>query len=378
MHRLWSLCSLIAPLLTGACTAGASGDIADSAAGSPRSPSVAGDVGAGPITIVDQRGKTITLPHAARRVAFAVIPAPSIFAAVDRSYDRIVGINQSTLVANRDGMFASIFPASVATPTIASGGFVPNMETLLGLEPDVVVQWGHQGTDITAPIENAGIPVIGLKYGTEEDLERWITMFAQIAGKPERGEEMVTRMRRRIEEIRKIAGDISGTPQKVLTLARRGDGFATSNAKSYANFWITLAGGHQVSADFQAPDAVVSLEQILQWNPDVIILGEFDDLSPADLYGNPALATVDAIRNKRVYKNPLGGYRWEVPCAESPMMWWWMLEVLHPGKVPQRMRDIITEEFSYLYGYTVTAAQIDQILRFDVNSGSAHYDVFRR
>ena len=248
------------------------------------------------------------------------------------------------------------------------------METLLGLEPDVVVQWGHQGTDITAPIENAGIPVIGLKYGTEEDLERWITMFAQIAGKPERGEEMVTRMRRRIEEIRKIAGDISGTPQKVLTLARRGDGFATSNAKSYANFWITLAGGHQVSADFQAPDAVVSLEQILQWNPDVIILGEFDDLSPADLYGNPALATVDAIRNK-LYKNARR-VSMEVPCAESPMMWWWMLEVLHPGKVPQRMRDIITEEFSYLYGYTVTAAQIDPAIRCQQRQW--HYDVFRR
>ncbi|MEV0855633.1 hypothetical protein [Nocardia fluminea] len=60
-----------------------------------------------------------------------MIPAPSIFAAVDRSYDRIVGLDQSTLVADRGGMFATNIPASADSAVVAGNDFVPNVETLL-------------------------------------------------------------------------------------------------------------------------------------------------------------------------------------------------------------------------------------------------------
>ena len=99
----------------------------------------AGSAG-GPLTIVDQRGETITLDGPAEKIAFAVMPAPSIFAAVDRGYDRIVGINESTLKANQGGMFATMFPSSAESPTIAGNDFIPNVETLLELDPDVVIQ----------------------------------------------------------------------------------------------------------------------------------------------------------------------------------------------------------------------------------------------
>ncbi|EOM74973.1 hypothetical protein DW322_08540 [Rhodococcus rhodnii] len=119
------------------------------------------------IEIVDQRGETVVLDGPADTIAFTVIPAPSIFAAIDRSYDRIVGINQSTLVANRGGMFATIFPPSADSTVVSGSDFVPNVETLIELDPDVVVQWGDQGTDVVAPIEAAGFPVVcAVRTGT--------------------------------------------------------------------------------------------------------------------------------------------------------------------------------------------------------------------
>ncbi|WP_244429013.1 hypothetical protein [Corynebacterium halotolerans] len=123
------------------------------------------------IIVTDQRGQEVVIDGPIDTAAFAVIPAPSIFAAVDRSYDKVVGINQSTLVANRQGMFSTIFPESADSPTISGSDFVPNVETILNLDPDVVIQWGDMGEDVIQPIEDAGFPVVGLDYGTQEDLE---------------------------------------------------------------------------------------------------------------------------------------------------------------------------------------------------------------
>lgn len=149
---------------------------------------------AGAITVTDQRDQKVTLDAPAERIASAVIPAPAIIAAVDGSWDRIVGINQSLLDANKLGIISKIFPESIDTPVVAGRDFVPNMEEILALEPDVMVQWGYLGEDFISPIETAGIPVVGLEYGTQEDLETWITLFGDVIGKEDRSGEIISWM----------------------------------------------------------------------------------------------------------------------------------------------------------------------------------------
>ncbi|QHG84015.1 ABC transporter substrate-binding protein [Rhodococcus rhodochrous] len=330
------------------------------------------------VTIVDQRGETITLDGPAEKVAFTVMPAPSIFAAVDRSYDRIVGINQSTLVANQGGMFATMFPGSAESTTVAGSDFVPNVETLLELDPDVVVQWGDRGPDVVEPIESAGFPVVGLEYGTQEDLETWITLFAQIAGKPERGEELVAWQRAEIEEMReKVAGQDAPRPRAMI-LSRNGDAYSTTSATGYDGFQFDLVGADLVTEGFVSDSGQVSPEQILAWDPEVIMLSGFDQSTPADIYADPRLASVSAVQNRRVYKTPLGGYRWQVPSAESPLMWDWMFRILYPQEQSGEFRDDIRAAFDDLFAYEISEDEIDQVLRFDLNRDAASYDQFAR
>ncbi|MGW0045523.1 ABC transporter substrate-binding protein [Rhodococcus sp. NPDC003348] len=364
--RRWAAAGVIAAL---ALTAGCSSRDAQS---------TEQDGNAQALTIVDQRGETITLDGPADKVAFTVMPAPSIFAAVDRSYDRIVGINQSTLVANQGGMFATMFPNSTSSAVVAGSDFVPNVETLLQLDPDVVVQWGDRGPDITKPIESAGFPVVGLEYGTQEDLESWITLFAQIAGKPERGEELVAWQHSEISEMReKVAGQDGARPRAMI-LSKTGDTFSTTTDSGYDGFQFDLVGADQVSKGFVSDSGQVNPEQILAWNPEVIFLSGFDQSTPADIYADPRLATVSAVQNKRVYKTPLGGYRWQVPSAESPLMWNWMHQVLYPGERTGELREDMRAAFDDLFAYEISEDEIDKVLRFDLNSDAANYDQFRR
>ncbi|KOS53849.1 hypothetical protein Z051_23285 [Rhodococcus rhodochrous KG-21] len=352
-----------------ALTAGCSSRTADSPAATADS---------GTLTLVDQRGETIALDGPAAKVAFTVMPAPSIFAAVDRSYDRIVGINQSTLVANQGGMFATMFPASAESPVVAGSDFVPNVETLVGLDPDVVVQWGDRGPDVTRPIEDAGFPLVGLEYGTQEDLETWIALFAQIAGKPERGEQLVEWQRAEQTAMRdKVAAQSDPRPRAMI-LSRTGDTYSTTSASGYDGFQFDLVGADLVTKGFVSDSGQVSPEQILTWDPEVIMLSGFDQSTPADIYADPRLATVSAVQNKRVYKTPLGGYRWQVPSAESPLMWQWMHQVLYPGERTGELRENIRVAFDDLFAYDISEDEIDQVLRLDLNEDATNYDQFLR
>ncbi|MDV8000774.1 ABC transporter substrate-binding protein [Rhodococcus sp. IEGM 1408] len=330
------------------------------------------------LTITDQRGETIALDGPAQKVAFAVMPAPSIFAAVDRSYDRIVGINSSTLKANQGGMFATMFPASASSATIAGNDFMPNIETLLELDPDVVVQWGDNGPGVIDPIESAGFPVVGLEYGTQEDLETWITLFAQIAGKPERGEHLVSWQQAQIEEMRGKVAEKPAERPRAMMLSRTGDAYNTTTGAGYDGFQFDLVGADLVTQDFVSDSGQVNPEQILDWDPEVIFLSGFDEMTPEDVYADPRLASVKAVADKRVYKTPLGGYRWQVPSAESPLMWAWMHHVLYPGQDTAEFRADVKAGFDDLFAYQISDDEIDKVLRTDLNKDSAGYGQFAR
>ena len=334
----------------------------------------AGNGSAG-FTVTDTRGVEVRFDGPVERIATTVIPSPSMLAAVDGGYGRIVGINESTLQANQQGLFGEMFPESKSTTTISPSSFTPNIETITSLEPDVVFQWADQGDGLVEPLENAGFKTVCLLYGTQEYLETWVTLFARILGKPERGTEIVDWMHADITRLQDELSSVS-TPVRVVHLGQSGDGYSASNKTSYMHYWMELAGGRNMAAENLSAENVVSAEQLIEWDPEIITLGGFDARTPAEVYADPSLASVSAVKNRRVYKAPLGGYRWEVPCAESPLMWQWAAEIYHPELTGHTLRAAIREKIAYLYGYDVSEAQIDAVLRMDLNRGSVGYNVF--
>lgn len=334
-----------------------------------------GSAGSQGFTVTDMRGVQVSFDAPVQRIATTVIPSPSMLAAVDGGYGKIVGINESTVQANRQGLFGEMYPESKTTTTVSPSSFTPNIETLTSLDPDVVFQWADQGDGLVEPLETAGFKTVCLLYGTQEYLETWVSLFSTILGKPERGTEIVDWMHAEIERLRQELSSVT-IPVRVVHLGQSGDGYSASNKSSYMHYWMELAGGRNMAADNISAENVVSAEQLIEWDPEVITLGGFDTRTPADVYADKSLASVSAVRNRRVYKAPLGGYRWEVPCAESPLMWQWAAEIFHPGLTRHNLRAAMREKISYLYGYDISETQIDAALRLDLNSASTGYEVF--
>lgn len=346
------------------------------ATGDPASPAA---TAAGPIVLTDQLGNKITLAQAVTRVVTIPMPAASLLVAVDQSADHLTAMHNASWIAMRDGIMGEMFPKALDIPhNIAQNDFTPNVESIRALNPDIVVQWSDSA--LTEPLQNVGLTVLGLQNsGTQEDVNAWVVLFATMLGKPERATQMKTKSDAEQKEIETLAAGRTGTPPSILYFNRVTGGLKVAGTKSYNDFYIKLVGGTNPATGDQAAPGTgmvgVDVEQVLAWDPEVILLGNFDDAMPKDIYSNPVWKNISAVKNKRVYKVPLGGYRWDPPGQESPLMWRWLTDIAFPEKT-STLRSKVADYYQFLYAQQPTSAQMNKILWTAANGASANYQQF--
>lgn len=336
----------------------------------------AGQASAEPIRVTDQRGQVVTLPGPAKRVVTIPIPAASTVITVDSTVEHLVGIHPSAKEAIDQGILGTIFPASKAVRSDITGqNFMPNVESLLSVRPDVVVQWANQGADLIPAVERIGLPVLGIRYGSEEFARQALRMYGTALGKEPRVAELIAYRDDVMARLAKALDRLKDEDRpRVLHLQRALGVFQAAGPASYQGANILLAGGRNV-AEGVGDFTTVNVEQIIAWNPDVILLNSFEaKLFPKDIYDNPALSSLEAVKAKRVYKLPLGGYRWDPPSQESPLTWLWQAILYHPDRVRDDLRAEMRRAYTLFYGHALTDAEIDAILFLDRHPGAAGYD----
>ena len=122
-------------------------------------------------------------------------------------------------------------------------------------------------------------------------------------------------------------------------------------------------------------NAVITMEQVYEWDPDVIVITNFTQAKPDDLYNNAIgsddWSNVSAVKNKRVYKMPLGTYRTYTPSVDSPMTLEWLAQAVYPELFKDM--DVKADEKEYyqnLFGVTLTDEQVDQMYTPNASASS--------
>ncbi|MBO0844006.1 MAG: ABC transporter substrate-binding protein [Nocardioides sp.] len=332
------------------------------------------------IRLTDQRGKVLTFDQPVTKVVTVPMPAASILVAVDRDASHLVGMQEESWLAMKSGILGEFFPAALGVPhDVANEEFAPNVESILALEPDVVVQWADEGNGIVAPMENAGMKVLGVTYGTQQDVNTWFRLFATMLGKPQRGEAMVAKFRELTDQVRRALPPARSGRPSILYFNRYTDGLTVAGPQTYNDYYISLIGGTNPASGSDGVKTMgmvdVDLEQVLAWDPDLVLLGNFDSAVPDDVYSDSRWRGARAVQSRRVYKVPLGGYRWDPPSHESPLMFSWLASLAHPG-MKNHLASTIGDYYEFLYGRRPSRKQTAAILWSKDNGGSAHYGQF--
>ncbi len=226
-------------------------------------------------------------------------------------------------------------------------GSVPNAEEIAAQAPDVIFcYWtiDDAGRSMADDIvEETGLPVVLVDY----DLRSTPEMFRYVAdliGCVERGEELASYCELQIERIERIVASIPQEERKRVFLAQGSDGLTTDPVGSmHVTDAFELLGTENV-ADLPGTEGqgmgmpTVSVEQIISWNPDVVLVSEYSmsDSESSDVYSqirqDRQWANVPCVAAGEIYRIPQSPFSWfgRPPSAVRLLGCLWLLKVLYP------------------------------------------------
>ena len=213
--------------------------------------------------------------------------------------DRIVGVDRF-----------SRYPADALKKPLIGDYAAPNLEVIASLRPDLVMIPTNP-VQLRQRLEALKLRVLELNQEGIAALYESIRVVGQATGTTAQATRLTDQIRVDLEAIRGRASKLPKT--RLLFVAgrtpRRLEGLIVAGRASYLNEIIEIAGGENIFRDAQAAYPMVSLEEILARNPDVIVdMGEMADTVGVTEAQKQAvqglwtrLSSVGAVRNRRVH-----------------------------------------------------------------------------
>ena len=314
--------------------------------------------------VTDTTGREVHLPSEIKSLAIVPIPWASVVYAVDGTGQRIAGMHPSAKASYEKSMLKTLAPELAGASTDFVGqDFSIHMEELGKLNPSAIVVWNYQEEEIKQ-LEALKVPTIALKYGTMEDLQNGIRVIGKVLGKEDRAEEIIGFQKDTMAYFDGKKAALADKPKpKVLYLYD--ENLKVAGGKAVNTMMIETAGGANAAKEVDGTWVNVTMEQVAAWNPDVVILSNFSPIQPSDLTENKLegqnWSNIAAVREGRVWKAPVGLYRWDAPCVETPLMIKWLGQKLHPDVFNDYvLADDMRSFYEKFFGYQLT----DEDLKF--------------
>ena len=336
------------------------------------------------VTITDHADREVEVPTNPKRVAvLGIYPLPSMLTVYLDSCDSIVAMEPGSMNAAKNGILSQLYPDITNITTDIMDGDDVNIESLLALKPDVVF-YNASDTQDLEKLENAGLTAVAFsatkwKFNCTETFNEWMNLLDQIY--PEHAgnrEELIKKYS--TDTYNKIQDTVKNVEekQKVLFLFQYDENtMITSSSKFFGQWWCDAVGAVNVAQDVPAEktNAVITMEQVYEWDPDVIVITNFTQAKPDDLYnnaiGSDEWSNVSAVKNKRVYKMPLGTYRTYTPSVDSPMTLEWLAQAVYPELFKDMdVKADVKEYYQNLFGVTLTDEQVDQMYTPNASASS--------
>ena len=286
------------------------------------------------LTLLDQADRIVTVPRPIERVVTTFPSVTRAIIVVD-GIDRIVGVS-SVLTKYSDKMLClQAYPELKEISTVGMHT-EPNAELILALQPDVIFSWSGSADVLQ---EKTGIPVITITTPSYFDEGSWESyrLAGRVLGKAEKVEELISYANEKIGEVTEVTSEIpeDEKPKVYFVSCCQGICDITKTWGRYAPG--DLAGGINVAKDqvLSSGSSIVSKEQIIDWNPDMILLHGGSktnqwDLSTEDILADPDLQTVNAVKTENVYYTK--GYMIGWDPATGITETFYMAKLFHPDE----------------------------------------------
>lgn len=324
--------------------------------------------------IVDATGAEVEVPAHPQKIAVAAMVLPNIVYALQGTAENMVSIPPAAYSGWEMSILKDLAPELEGVDTtMVNDDFTVNVEALAAAGVDLVLNWDSQ-TDQAEQLKALGIPVVLVSSAKSlEDLKSLISILGDALNCTDRTQKVLDWYDETLAYFDSKADQISALSEDKMPRVLH---FQNVNQMTCytggMNVNITALEGGQsftLPADVTEP----TMELILDYDPEIIFISNFDDVTPDDFYNNKLegqdWSNVSAVKNHQVYKVPCGLYRWAPPNTfEKPLYMLWTASIVQPEIFNDYdIRTEIREFYADYFGYELTDAQLDTILRSDLN-----------
>lgn len=299
--------------------------------------------------IVDMAGRTVTVPDTIEQVVtIGSVPVINSFVfAVGKADTLVMGLPERF---NRQRWaWQFVFAPQLETgPDLQDANYVPDVENILDVAPDVVLSFEQSTADVLAAV---GVPTVVLRIQTPEDVKDGVRLVGDLLGNPDIGEDYARYFDATLE---RIAAKVDEIPEDQRPTAIYLNPVNVTQPHLVAEWWITAGGGRSVTDDGRSEEVLsLSTETVVGADPDFIIL--FDPGHVEALENDPTLSQLGAVKNGRVLVTPMGAHTWGNRTVEQILTVLWAASSFHPELFPH---DELVAEVKAFYG-EFFATQLD-------------------
>ena len=314
-------------------------------------------------SVVDSAGRTVALPGEVRRVFAAGPPAAILLFAV--APDRLLGWT-TALGADEKAFFPEKYTALPTLGRLTGRGNTANVEVVLAAKPDLILDYGTINPTYASLAdrvqEQTGIPY-ALIDGSFAKMPEAFRLLGALVGDEAAGEGLAHYAEETLADIdRGIAQAAPGRRPRVY-YARGPKGLNTGLGGSINVESIERVGAFNVAAGIgKGGLADVSMEQLLLWDPEVIITtdaGFYAAVKKDKLWEG-----VQALQAGRVYLSPTLPFGWvDFPPSVNRMIGLhWLARLLYSDIFTAPLKPRVADFYARFYHQAPSDAQLARLL----------------
>jgi iron complex transport system substrate-binding protein len=315
-------------------------------------------------TVVDGAGRRVEVPARVERVFAAGGPASIMLYTL--APERLLGWTRAPS-PEEAAFLPERWAARPALGRLTGRGNTANVEVVLAARPDVIVDYGSlAGTYVSLADRvqaQTGVPYL-LLDGRLDAVPAVYRALGALLDLRERAETLARHAERLLADTdRQVTGIPAGERPRVY-YARGPRGLETGRAGSVNVESLTRVGARNVAGEGLGGGglATVSFEQVLAWDPDVVVTIErdFAAAAPADaLWGR-----LRAVRQGRVHVAPGLPFPWiDFPPSVNRLIGLrWLGRVLYPARFTADLRAEARDFYTRFYHRAPAERQLDALL----------------
>lgn len=278
-------------------------------------------------TFEDMAGRTVILTRPVNRIVTTFKPTTLCLLSLGLQ-NKLVGIDTSS---KRDRLTLAVMPKVVDLTGVGSKSTGINFETVTSLKPDLVILYAQKdGFDLANRLEVMGIASIIVLPESFESVKKSLYLIAGAAGEPERADRVVKLMDEVLSTVETRISLIGSKKKKSGYFASSRGLFSTATGSMLQDEIFARAGVVNVAHDLDGYFQEISPEQLLLWNPDLMVVSQHLHNPVQKGLNNPVVGRVTAVAQGAVYRSPSSLAPWDFPSPLAVLGSLWLAKRAYP------------------------------------------------